>query len=310
MNSQRGPGIFRATSPDQPKAKAQTKASANGKSKEQRDHHKTDREDTSPERAEAKRAPKRGSRKQQSKKEKDPHDCESEDKPNKTPAPKRGTINRQSKKQRDPEISESKYEENSASVPKNADNAAENERLDSVQNKDQSKKFDCESEGKPRQTVKSKSDEKPAPKHQRKKEKDPLNLDKEESLENSESKLEAKSTAKPRSRHESAIKTDFSDASDAQDASPAVCEHRPGRQKKSAEQTAMRGLRVDDTLGKVLKATIDKLKIKKNERSNASSRVNDITDKVIAHLKRNTTWCEEIERLRTGSYYENVKVSD
>lgn len=286
MNSQRGPGSFRATSPDQPKAKAQTKASANGKSKEQRDRHKTDREDKSPE-----RAPKPGSRKQQSKKEKDPHDCESEDKPNKTPAPKRGTINRTSKKQRDPE--------------NNADNAAENARQDRAQSKGQSKKFDCESEGKPRQTVKSKSDEKPAPNRQRKKKKDPLNLDKEESLESSKSKLEAKSTAKPRSRHESAIKTDFSDASDAQDASPG-----PDRQKKSAEQTVMRGLGVDDTLGKVLKATIDKLKIKKNERSNASSRVNDITDTVIAHLKRNTTWCQEIERLRTGSYYENVKVSD
>ncbi|XP_016132365.1 cyclic GMP-AMP synthase-like [Sinocyclocheilus grahami] len=312
MNSQRRPGSFRATSPDQPKA--QTKSNANKKSKQQRDHHKTDRQEKSPERAEAKCASKRGSKKQQSKKEKDPHDCESEDKPHETPAPKRGTIHRQSKKQRDlrqsPENSESKYQENGASVPKNANNADENEKQASAQSKHQSKKFDCESEGKPRQTVKSKSDEKPAPKSQRKKESDPLNLDKAESLESSESKLEAKSTAKPRRRHESAIKTDSSDASDAQDASPAVSAHSTDRQKKSAEQTAMRGLRVDDTLGKVLKATIDKLKINKNEQSNASSHVNDITDKVIAHLKRNTTWCEEIERLRTGSYYENVKICE
>lgn len=270
MNSQRGPGSFRAKSLDEPKAKAQTKASANGKSKEQRDHHKTDRVDKSPERAEAKPASKRGSGKQQSKKEKDSHDRESEDKPNETPAPKRGTINRQGKKQRDPEISESK--ENGASVPDNANNAAENERQGSAQSKFQSKKSDCESEGKPQKTVKSKSDEKSAPKQ--------------------------KSTAKPGRQQESAIKTDFSDAS------PAVC------QKKSAEQTATRGLKVDDTLDKVLKATLDKLKIKKNERSNASSCVNDITDKVIAHLERNTTWCGKIEMLRTGSYYENVKVSD
>ncbi|XP_042592929.1 cyclic GMP-AMP synthase isoform X2 [Cyprinus carpio] len=307
MNSQRRPGSFRATSPDQPKAKskAQSKANSNEKSKQQKDHQKTDREDKSAERAEAKCEPKGGSRK-----EKDPHGCESEVKPHETPAPKRGTINRESKKQRElrqsPQNSESKYKENGAFVPKTANND-KNEKQDSAQSKHQSKKFDCESEGKPRQTVKSKSDEKTAPKLQRKKERDPLNIDKEESLESPESKLEVKSTAKPRRRHGSAIKTD---ASDAQDASPAVSAHSPDSQKKSAEQTAMRGPRVDDTLGKVLKATIDKLKIKKNERSNASSCVNDITDKVIAHLKRNTTWCEEIERLRTGSYYENVKICE
>lgn len=129
---------------------------------------------------------------------------------------------------------------------------------------------------KPQQTVKSRSGEKTAPTRQNKKQRDPSKLGREESLESSESK--------------------------AQD--------RSDRKKKSAEKTtAMRGLSVDDTLGKVLKATIDKLKIKKFERSNASSCVNDITDKVIAHLKQNTTWCTDIESLRTGSYYENVKVS-
>lgn len=262
MNSPRKPGSFPATNPDQPKAKTQTKANANEKSKQQ----KTDREDKSPERAEAK-LPKLGSRKQ-------PHDKST---------PKQD--NRQSKKQRDlrqsSENSESKHEENGASVPKNANNVGKNEKQDSAQRKHQSK-----------------SDEKPAPKCQRKKERDLLNNDKEESLESSKGKLDAK----PRQRHESAIKTDVS-----QDASPAVSAHSPDRQEKSAEQTPKR---VDDTLGKVLKATIDKLKIKKNERSNASSCVNDITDKVIAFLKRNTTWCEEIERLRTGSYYENVKICE
>uniref|UniRef100_A0A672NSN3 Cyclic GMP-AMP synthase n=1 Tax=Sinocyclocheilus grahami TaxID=75366 RepID=A0A672NSN3_SINGR len=72
----------------------------------------------------------------------------------------------------------------------------------------------------------------------------------------------------------------------------------------------MRGLSIDDTLGKLLMATIDKLKIKKSERSNASSCVNNITAKVVTHLKQNVNWCKDIERLRTGSYYENVKVSD
>ncbi|XP_051771739.1 cyclic GMP-AMP synthase [Ctenopharyngodon idella] len=324
MSSQRRQSSLRATSPDQPKAPANAK----GKSKkQQRDHHNSDIEDQSPECAEDKGAPKRGSRKRQSKKEKDPRDCESEDKPHEIPAPKRGSIIRQSKKQRDPsnrdceslEISESKSVENpsetsrSASVHNNANNAGENNRQDSAKSKRQSKKktnpHDCESEDKPQQiqqTAKIKSGEKTAPKRQSEKQRNPSNLDREQSPESSKSKSEEKSVAKPRRLHGSAIETDFISAGNTQDARPALS----ARNKKSAEKTATRGLSVDDTLGRVLKETIEKLKIKKCERSNASSCVNDITDKVIAHLKRNTTWCADIESLRTGSYYENVKICE
>lgn len=316
MSSQRS--SVRATSPDQPKAPAKAK----GKSKkQQRDPQNSDIEDQSPECAEDKGAPKRGSRKRESKKEKDSRDCESEDKPLETPAPKRGSIIRQSKKQRDPsnrdceslESSESKSEENtsvtsrSASVhnnANNANNAGENDRQDSAKSKRQSKKktnpHDCESEDKPQQTAKSKSGDKTGPKRQSKKQRDPSNLDREQSLESSKSKPEEKSAAKPRRLHGSAAEADFIGARNTQDAP---------RNKKSAEKTATRGLSVDDTLGKILKETIEKLKIKKFERSNASSCVNAITDKVIAHLKQNTTWCADIESLRTGSYYENLKVS-
>ncbi|XP_073691108.1 cyclic GMP-AMP synthase [Garra rufa] len=311
MNRQRRPGSFRATSTDQPKAKARTKTSANGKSKEQEDHHMTDREDTSSE-----RVPKRGSRKQRSEKDKYPNDCERADKTHETSAPKRETMHRQSKKQRNlqsqsPEISESKYKENGAStsrrvsVPENGKNADKNDKQDNAKSKRPSKKNDCDSEGKPQQCVKSKSDEKPAPKRQSKKQKEPLNLDKEESLESSS---EAKSTSKPRMRHEPVTKTDSSDASNTRE---ALVSARSDRQKKNAEKTTpMRALSVDDAQGKVLKATIERLKIKKSERSNASACVNAITDKVIAFLKQNVTWCEDIERLRTGSYYENLKICE
>ncbi|XP_055025365.2 cyclic GMP-AMP synthase [Misgurnus anguillicaudatus] len=67
---------------------------------------------------------------------------------------------------------------------------------------------------------------------------------------------------------------------------------------------------VNDKLEKVLHATLDKLKIKKAERSKASSRVNEMTKTVIFHLKRKMTWCEDIESLTTGSYYENVKICE
>ncbi|XP_026134221.1 cyclic GMP-AMP synthase-like [Carassius auratus] len=312
MNGQRRLSSFPATSPEQTKAKAETKADANGKSKEKRDHQITDSEDQSQERAEDKSAPKRGSRKQRTEKDKDPNDCESEDKPHKTPAPKRTTIHRPSKKQKDlsqsQEISEGKCEENCAStsrrasVPNNANNVDGNDKQDSAKSKQQIKKNDCESEGKPQQTAKSKSDEKPAPKRLSKKQRDALSFDKEAALESSESKSEAKSTKNPGSATETVF---------PEDASPAVSARSSDRQKKSAKKaTATRGQSVDDTLGKVLKATIDKLKIKKSERSNASSYVNNITDKVITHLKQNLTWCEHIERLRTGSYYENLKICE
>ncbi|KAL0178012.1 hypothetical protein M9458_026906, partial [Cirrhinus mrigala] len=292
MNTQRRPDSSRATSPDQPKAKARTKTNANGKSKEQGDHHTTDREDKSPE-------PKRGSRTQRSGKDKDPNDCESADNPHETPAPKRGAIHRQSKKQKDLqsrslEISESKYEENRTSasggvpVRNNANNADENDKQDGAKSKRQSKKNDCGSKGEPQQTAKSKSDEKTAPKGKSKKQREPLNLDKEPRLESSS---EAKSTSK---QHEHATKTESCDASNTREASqaPAVSV-LSDRQKKCAEKaTAIRALSVDDTLGKVLKTTIEKLKIKKTEQSNASSCVNDITAEVIAHLKQNVTWCE------------------
>ncbi|XP_043110514.1 cyclic GMP-AMP synthase [Puntigrus tetrazona] len=286
MNKQRRPGSFRETTPGRPKAKAQTKATANGRSKEQRDHRETGTEEKSPECAGAKCTAKRGGRKQQSKKEKDPHGCESEDKPLEEPALKRGNINRQSKKQ-SPETSKVKYEENGASVINNANNADENDRQDGR------KKLDRESKCKPRQSANSKADEKTAPRRSGKKKIGPLNIDKDESPERPE-RSEEKSRAKPRRQHESDIKA-------------AVCALSPGRRKKSAGHNATT---VHEPLGKLLRATLDKLKIKKIEQSIASSCVNDIMDTVIGYLKRNTTWCEEIERLRTGSYYENVKICE
>ncbi|XP_056092939.1 cyclic GMP-AMP synthase [Rhinichthys klamathensis goyatoka] len=276
------------------------------KSKEQRDHQTNDREEKSRERAEDEGASKREGRKRQSKKEKDPRDSESEDKPRETPTPKAfsGSINRQSKKSL--EISESKSEEKPSaacrrsSVPNKANNAGEKDRQDRAKSK-------------PQQTAKSESGEKTAPIRQNKKQRDPSKLVREESLESSKSKSQEKSVAKPRKRHESAAERDvtFSDPNHTRDAPPGLNARSSDRKKKSAEKTtATRGPSVDDTLGKVLKATIEKLKIKKFERSNASSCVNDITDKVIAHLKQNTTWCTDIERLRTGSYYENLKICE
>lgn len=64
----------------------------------------------------------------------------------------------------------------------------------------------------------------------------------------------------------------------------------------------------DDT---ILHTTLEKLKIKKYERANAAEVVNEIIKQISKHLKKNSECFKEVEKpLCTGSYYENVKVSE
>lgn len=61
---------------------------------------------------------------------------------------------------------------------------------------------------------------------------------------------------------------------------------------------------------KILHMTLNNLTIKRDKKSQASETVNEITKQVIKHLKQNTVYFKDVEEpLRTGSYYENVKVS-
>ncbi|XP_026165935.1 cyclic GMP-AMP synthase [Mastacembelus armatus] len=60
----------------------------------------------------------------------------------------------------------------------------------------------------------------------------------------------------------------------------------------------------------ILCTTLEKLKIKRNDRSNASEVINKIVKTITEHLKKNTDCFKEVEEpLHTGSYYENVKIS-
>ncbi|XP_071385723.1 cyclic GMP-AMP synthase [Centroberyx affinis] len=61
---------------------------------------------------------------------------------------------------------------------------------------------------------------------------------------------------------------------------------------------------------KILSATLKELKIKTKERSEAASLINRTVKTIMDHLKCNTTCFKDVEDLRTGSYYERLKISN
>ncbi|KAM3606795.1 uncharacterized protein V6R79_023355 [Siganus canaliculatus] len=89
----------------------------------------------------------------------------------------------------------------------------------------------------------------------------------------------------------------------------------PGKVKvttaKCNETVKVRAPRDGAGMNAVLRDTLSGLKIKKNERSEAAEVVNKITDDIIRYLKQNSESFKNVgEPLRTGSYYEHLKISD
>lgn len=65
-----------------------------------------------------------------------------------------------------------------------------------------------------------------------------------------------------------------------------------------------------DSEDSVLQSVLGKLKIRAKDKSDASKIVNDFIENLIKYLKNHSTCFKEVEDpLRTGSYYENLKVS-
>ncbi|XP_070833966.1 cyclic GMP-AMP synthase [Chaetodon trifascialis] len=59
----------------------------------------------------------------------------------------------------------------------------------------------------------------------------------------------------------------------------------------------------------VLRTTLEKLKIRRDDRSGAAEVVNNVEKEIITHLKKNTRCFKDVEDpLNTGSYYENLKI--
>ncbi|XP_046885482.1 cyclic GMP-AMP synthase [Hypomesus transpacificus] len=62
--------------------------------------------------------------------------------------------------------------------------------------------------------------------------------------------------------------------------------------------------------GAILRLTLEKLKIKTVDKSESACKVNDIIHRIMDHMKKNTECFREVKDLRTGSYYENLKISN
>ncbi|KAG7492824.1 hypothetical protein MATL_G00018740 [Megalops atlanticus] len=77
---------------------------------------------------------------------------------------------------------------------------------------------------------------------------------------------------------------------------------------KKTDHTSKRNNATCSPLNKVLTDTLDKLKIKKQLRSEATAVVNKIVENIIKHMR--TTECfYNVKKRSTGSQYENVKIS-
>ncbi|XP_064172903.1 cyclic GMP-AMP synthase [Anguilla rostrata] len=65
----------------------------------------------------------------------------------------------------------------------------------------------------------------------------------------------------------------------------------------------------DTSANKVLRSTLDKLKIKMTAKSDSSGIINDIVETIVKHMKEKSECFRAVAKVPTGSYYENVKIS-
>uniref|UniRef100_A0A667XAG7 Cyclic GMP-AMP synthase n=1 Tax=Myripristis murdjan TaxID=586833 RepID=A0A667XAG7_9TELE len=61
---------------------------------------------------------------------------------------------------------------------------------------------------------------------------------------------------------------------------------------------------------KILSTTLTKLKIKRKDRAEAAHLINGIIKNIMDYLNKNTECFKDVQDLRTGSYYENLKISN
>ncbi|XP_019946434.2 cyclic GMP-AMP synthase [Paralichthys olivaceus] len=80
--------------------------------------------------------------------------------------------------------------------------------------------------------------------------------------------------------------------------------------KDKLPEDTMKTLPKASHVDSLLSKTLEKLKIKKSDKSNTAEVINNLIKHIIKHLKEKTACFEKVEALHTGSYYENVKISN
>ncbi|KAG9337987.1 hypothetical protein JZ751_027324 [Albula glossodonta] len=85
---------------------------------------------------------------------------------------------------------------------------------------------------------------------------------------------------------------------------------RPSSHEKKKEKTCTKKYDKGASANKVLLSTLAKLKIKTTAKTEAASVINEIVDTVVKHMKQKSEYFRDVKKVSTGSYYENVKISD
>ncbi|XP_072534237.1 cyclic GMP-AMP synthase isoform X2 [Salminus brasiliensis] len=85
---------------------------------------------------------------------------------------------------------------------------------------------------------------------------------------------------------------------------------RSAEAKDVPKNPPKKGVSFDNNPASILQDTLEKLKIKQNERIEATKCVNEIQREIGKHLKERLEWCKDIQMLKTGSHVENVKICE
>ncbi|KAI1894773.1 hypothetical protein AGOR_G00119190 [Albula goreensis] len=84
----------------------------------------------------------------------------------------------------------------------------------------------------------------------------------------------------------------------------------PSSHEKKKEKACTKKCDKGASANKVLLSTLAKLRIKTAARTEAASVINEIVDTVVKHMKQKSEYFRDVKTVSTGSYYENVKISD
>ncbi|XP_017578171.1 cyclic GMP-AMP synthase [Pygocentrus nattereri] len=88
------------------------------------------------------------------------------------------------------------------------------------------------------------------------------------------------------------------------------CIAKSAEVKKVPRGPPKKGNSMDGNPARILQDTLEKLKIRKNQKNEVAKYVNDIHGAINKHVEVSLSWCKRIQVLKTGSYYENVKICE